>query len=255
MQSVLPFSALKNHSIVNLKEGAIVDSNILIAAMYDPHSFYEEACDLLRELRDNQIPLFATVTVRTEYLDFARRILLTEKLMDVYSDSRKYKLSERVKTELKKHKTWIDIEAAKSSLPVLTDTRLKDCKQVFDPNNHSGKLGWLKFCEAFLADKLLKHWQIIEESFGINYLQLRGLESEQFLNKAIDWKDMYLVIEKTGISSHDAMIINAFMTSKFSAIFTADFDVAYSVAAEKNVNKVCFIPDSLYQRVKKMKFE
>ena len=126
---------------------------------------------------------------------------------------------------------------------------------TFDPLRHSGQIGWLEFCEGYLSQELLKSWDKIEDQFGVNYLQLRGSEnSEKYLNKPIDWKDMYSLIEKTGVSSNDAMILNAFLTSKFYAFFTCDFDVAYSIAAKNDPSKLCFVPDALFSRMKKLKF-
>ena len=255
MKYVHPFSDLKIlQSALNADKGCIIDSNILIAATYDPHPFNEGCSELFQELLKLQIPLFTTVTVRSEYLDFVRRITITEKLMDIFSKTKKYNLSEKVKTELKKHKTWIDIEAARGGLPILTDNRIKDTKQNFEPAQHSGKLGWLSFCDQFLNDVLLNHWELLIQELGINYLQLRGSDSLPFLKKPIEWNDMYKLSEKTGVSTNDSMILNAFFTSKFGTIISADFDVAYGVEVQASSDKMCFIPDSLYQRMKKMKF-
>ena len=168
-----------------LSDGCIIDSNILIAATYDLHPFNEECLGLFEELAKYRVPVFTTVTVRTEYLDFVRRLTITEKLMDILSESQRYNLSERVRVELRRHKTWIDIEASKGNVPVLPDNRIKDCKQVFDPKIHSGKLGWLSFCDSFLNGVLLRHWTKIEDELGINYLKLRGSDSYQFLQKVI----------------------------------------------------------------------
>ncbi len=255
MNLIYPFSEFNELARTrDFSLGSFVDTNLLIATLYETHPFNEVSSDLFMEIAQRNLPLYTTVTVRTEYLDFIRRLTITERLMELLSEASSYRLSERVKAELKKHKQWMYQEEARGNLPVLTDARIKSCKQVFEPLKHSGNMGWLHFCSMHLSGSLLKQWSNIEKSFGINYLQLRGSESEEFLNKPIEWGDMFSISEKTGASSSDSMILNAFFTSKFQSIFSADWDVAYAVAAEKNPEKICFVPDSLYRQIRKLAF-
>lgn len=255
MDAIYPFSKFESIAAkYPLAEGCLIDANLLIAGIYELNAFHEQAGELFNRLARVKVPAFTTVTAKTEYLEFVRRVVVTEKLMDILADVKTYKLSERVKTELRKHKLWIDQQAAKDNMPVLNESRIKECKQVFEPRQHSGQLGWMKFCKEFLSGVLLAHWKSVEDGLGINYLQLRGEDSEQKLQKPIDWNDMYRILEKTGSSSNDAMILNAFFTSKLPAIITADFDVGYAVLAEKDPSKTCFVPDSMYSTLEKLRF-
>jgi len=248
MNRVEPFSKIDQILQSSGGSGCLVDANLLVASTsLEPHPFYDDAAFLFEKFSQYEVPLYTTVTVRTEYLDVIRRQIITEKLMEIYADSSRFKLAEAVKKELKTHRTWLDVQAAKNELPILPDQRIKSCKQAFDPRNHSGKLGWMAFCDTFLKGQLIIHWEKLQNELGINYLQLRGSESEKYLLRPIEWEAMYAISEQSGVSSNDAMILNAFATSKFEVLATADYDVGYAVLAGNFGGKICLVPDRLYR--------
>ena len=251
------FSDLSTFKNLDLfSHGAVIDTNLLIAGAYELHHFHEDSFDLFETLARFKIPLYTTVTVRTEYIDFFRRVRVTEALMDIYSNTKKFKLSKRVKEELKKHYAWINLQSQKDLLPALSNYRIKETKMIFDPIRHSGHLGWLEFCNEFLAGRILASWEHVESELGVNYLQLRGNEAHAtHLKKSLDWRDMYKVVEKTAVSSNDGMLLNAFFSSHFQVFLTADFDVAYAITVQNDPMKSCFVPDSLYKKLSKINFQ
>ncbi len=83
---VIPFSDLKKY-LSNLKKanapkGTILDTNVLISSSYEPSPDSEEVSKILDILGDEDHRLFATVNTRSEYLEFQRRLILTEGLFD-----------------------------------------------------------------------------------------------------------------------------------------------------------------------------
>jgi hypothetical protein len=153
----------------NLRSGCLIDSNLLIAmTSLEGHPFNEDAEFIFEKLAHCHVPLFVTHTVKTEFLDLTRRRIITDTLMDILSDS-KVKLSHRVRSELKRHQTWITTQIERDDLPILPDQRIKTAKQIFDPRTQSGQLGWLGLCKRFLGAELLKHWDGVCERLALNY--------------------------------------------------------------------------------------
>ncbi len=85
MGKVVPFSKVESYlqsiSKVDRLKGTILDTNILISATYEDRDFHAQVVDVLDILQRDQYCLFATVNTRSEYLEFQRRMVLTESLL------------------------------------------------------------------------------------------------------------------------------------------------------------------------------
>jgi hypothetical protein len=97
-------------------------------------------------------------------------------------------------------------------------------------------------------------WQHVEESLGINYVELRAGESKQFLESDLSWENMFTLTEETCLGSNDAMILNVLNSSIFPFIISSDYDIAYGVLKSSN-EKAILVPDTLFNRhLKKIRF-
>ncbi len=257
MGKVVPFSEIDIY-LSSLKPkaiGCLVDTNFLFAALYKGvHPFSEDAEFLFEKLAEYQIPVFTTVTTRAELLDLQRRVIITEALMGIIAPNSNWRITNDVAKKLRAHKTWVDQEASAGRLPVLTDYRIKETKEVFTPVRASGKNGWLEICGEYLGE-LSDHMVQIEQKLGLNYLQLRGNDSEkQFMTVHPTWEAMHSIVGRTCMATSDAMLLNVLIHSAFPFIVSADYDIAYGVRAE-NTEKVALIPDGLYKnKIKPLKF-
>jgi hypothetical protein len=252
MGYTLPFSSIDKHiEKVGPINGCIVDTQFLVASLYPAHTFNEDAEFVFEKLQEYRIPIFSTVTTRSEFIDIQRRITITEALMDMLSPTSTWKLSANTRSELMKQKNWIDSQGRKEELPILPDRKIKDCKFLFHPLSQSGHHGWLEICNYYLKDRLEQSWDNIVEALSINYIQLFESERSDILNEKVTWKRMYKISEETCMASSDAMITNVFRCSIFPMLISADFDMAYATTADSN-EKVVFVPDVLYR--KKVKF-
>jgi predicted nucleic acid-binding protein len=254
MGSVAPFSSIQQILQTGEKPaGCLLDTNFLIAAIYDVHRFNGEAVALFDVLADAAIPLYVSLPTRSEFLDIQRRIIMTEALMEMASDKTKWRISAEVLKELRNQKRWIGIQAEKDEMPILTDARIKACKQLFLPKNQSGKSGWLELCRHFLSP-LLSTWDQAVANMGIRYIGARETEELQLFSTKLHWEKMYALSVKTALSSMDAMILNVFNSSAFPLLVSTDYDLAYAVLAEDNT-KTILVPDSLYERkIKGLRF-
>lgn len=236
------------------RSGCLADTNFLIALSDTEHTFYDDAQFILEKLEDYAIPIVVSVSARAEFIDYKRRVIVTENLMGMLAPTSKWKISKAVRDVLVSQKGWIDNQAKTESEPYLPDTRIKECKQVFVPKNHSGQIGWLEFCKEFLGGKLTSSWDKLVEQIDLNYLDLRNEGSKDLFRKELRWEEMYRLSEETALGSQDAMILNALDASVFPFVVTMDFDLAYGVMSSTQ-DKVALVPDNLYRnRLKKLRF-
>ena len=256
MGKVLPFSSI-DQFLKNLKipvQGCLVDTQFLVAATEELHPFFEDACFLFEKLAEYKIPIFTTVTTRSEFIDIRRRFLITEALMGMLASNSKWKISASVQKILRAQKTWIDTQASKEALPLLTDSRIKTCKECFMPKSQSGQVGWVQICNEFLSGRLLESWNILVEDLDLNYLDMRAENISDLIPEKLEWKKMYSISEETCLSSSDSMLVNVLRCSKFPFIVSADFDIAYSLLADSSSQTV-LIPDNLhYKKIKGLRF-
>lgn len=250
-----PFSSVGKILVAsNIKKtGCLLDTNFLIALTYEVHAFHEEARALFNQLFKSKVPLYVGLPARSEFLDFQRRLAITEAVMDMLAFGSRWRISKEATKLLRAHKLWIDGEAKINRLPVLTDARIKQCKELFLPRSQSGKIGWLEICASFLRN-IQTTWQKTEETLGIQYVGVREAEDGALFSKKLKWENLYVISAKTCMSSQDAMLLNLFDSSVFDILITTDFDLAYGNLAEAN-SKCVLVPDGLYLRkIKALRF-
>lgn len=248
MGQALPYSDVDTYlAKAGNNKGCVVDTNFVIAITEENHAYHEDSKFLYEKLVQYQIPIYCTVTVRTEFIDYQRRMIITESLMDMLAVSSKWKISTAVREALKKQKGWIDNQPKEDELPCLNDARIKIVKKEFLPKTQSGQIGWVELCKEYLTDKLLNAWNSIEADLSLNYIDMRDLESQSLFEKELEWENMYRLSEKTALGSNDSMILNVLESSAFPFVVSADYDLAYGVM-QSNCAKVILVPDSLYRR-------
>jgi predicted nucleic acid-binding protein len=86
MGRVVRFSEFDEY-LYNLKqngtrvEGTILDANVIITLSYSPKKFHTRTYEFIKnKIQKNEIALYTTVNTTQEYLEFYRRLLLTEGL-------------------------------------------------------------------------------------------------------------------------------------------------------------------------------
>jgi len=168
----------------------LIDSNILIAWYYDVHEFNDEAQFVFEHLVENKAVPFASITTRYEFLDFVRRVIITEQLMDMLDSESPYRISAKVRAQLESFKRWIKTTRVRDELPVLPDNKIKEAKRLFTPERHSGHHGWLELCDEFLKGRLDYAWQTLVEGIGINYIDTNKPQSKEILERRPDWREM-----------------------------------------------------------------
>lgn len=153
MGRCIPFSEIDRYLATLADPACLVDTSFLISVSDDDHHFFEDSQFVLEKVTEYEVPVFASVTARSEFIDFHRRVILTETLMDMIAPSSPWKITEAVRKTLKAQRGWID-NLPEDQDPYLPDSRIKLCKQAFLPRTHSGKIGWTEMCGEFLSGRL-----------------------------------------------------------------------------------------------------
>lgn len=234
--------------------GCLADTNCLIAMTDKENAFHDDMDFLFERLAHHKIPIYVSVTARSEFVDFVRRMVMTETLMDMLGPSSPWQISNGVREVLKTHRGWLDNERARDRDLYLNDYRIKDCKQTFQPRSLSGQVGWVKLCQEYLNGKLLQSWDQISESLSLNYIDMRSEGSRSLFRRDLQWNEMYRLSEQSAMGSSDSMILNVLDSSKFTFAITTDYDLAYGTILS-SADRTALIPDSLYNRqIKKLRF-
>ncbi|MGK5086531.1 hypothetical protein WDW86_03140 [Bdellovibrionota bacterium FG-2] len=249
MGRVIAFSELPTYlRRLNLSDkgrATILDSNILITATYDVRDEYSDVRQILTVLEENGYRLFATVNTKAEYLEYRRRIILTEAILDAVDEYSKLKFPKRARAKISTLKG--SLKTAMGADPerdfVFGDVQLKKIKKEISAGPHSGQLGWLELCADFLSGRLQELADDLQNS-GIEYVSQHDRSQSHLFHTKIDWPNAMGISEKTGASFSDSMILNAFQCSHCPFIVSMDFDVGYAVLADSRL-KDAVVPDRL----------
>jgi predicted nucleic acid-binding protein len=259
MGQVVPFSDVENY-VQSLqkpqgKVRSILDTNVLASLTYEVKPNHDAVVDLILHLENMSVDFFATVNTKQEFIDFHRRLLLTENLLDVVDPHSKAKIPQEAKQEIQKaHASIMSRHKTHGSDPIFNDTQIKDIKREFSAGSHSGQLGGLKFCETYLKPQLLDIEQALEDR-GIVYLSPNDASQVGYFTAApLRWSDAIGVTCLTGVSMTDAMILNCLRSSVCQFAVSTDFDLGFAVLADSSLNKDVLMPDKDYKEFRHYHF-
>ncbi len=91
------FAAMDNRTLVR---GTILDANILISLTYEIKSDFEEIADFIDKLLSHEVKLFTTVNTKSEFLDFHRRLFMTEHLRDMVTPDSKWNIPKSARAQI-----------------------------------------------------------------------------------------------------------------------------------------------------------
>ncbi|MFP5492193.1 MAG: hypothetical protein ACLGG0_11885 [Bacteriovoracia bacterium] len=205
-----------------LKQGCIVDTNVLFAGSYPLDIHNDWADEVFRTLSRLAIPVYTNVNVRLEFLDLQRKVLIPEGLVGFYEDfseSLDGKIYEELKYLKRKAKAASDEERAFK----LNDSDIKKFMELFGHGpTTDGPSAWTAFCKSYFAPYLARVWENAVKDYKINFLGTREIESKEFFKKHPSWVNMVCLLGESGIGAADAMILNLYKESSFSLLITAD---------------------------------
>lgn len=237
--------------VPEVKNGVVVDTNILISATYDFDTFFDQTNDLLSLLATNNIPLYCNVNVRAEFLEIHRRIIFTEALLSLEAAVTLSSLPLELSKKLASLRSNQNKREKDGRDPVrLSEADIKGYKLLMiGVQGTKGNL-WDTFCADYVGDSLSKTWDVLVEDIGLNFLSMRQEDQDNHLITTPEWEKAVELMSKQGVSSSDAMILNIFLSSKFAAILSSDTDIGIAISSVNRSDKVCLLPDSVVAKLK-----
>lgn len=258
MGRVIPFSEIESYLVslekLGLHKGTILDTNILISASYDMRDSHADVVELWAFLLSKNYRLFATVNTRAEFLEFQRRLILTENLLDIIDSHSKIKLSSKAKAKIQtlKGSLTTSVAADPEKDQVFNESHLKKIKKEFSAGPHSGQLNWLKLCEIYLKNQIaLADKDLFDRE--VEYISPNDPTQTELFDKNLGWLEAINICENSGTAFNDSMILNALKSSKLPFIVTLDFDIGYAALSDPNMKDVV-VPDRLYKEFKQYHF-
>ena len=209
----------------SIRQGCIIDTNVLFAASYGQDIHNEWAEELFELLLDLRIPVFTNINIRSEFIDLNRRVLLPECLIDFYEEN-KGSLNLETQAKLKSLKTRMDKASREERTFKLSDSEIKTYRQLLSQRHTTGVTNWDVLCESRFGPYLRPIWDNIVRDLNVQFLGTRAIESGLLFGSQPTWTDMISIVGRFGIGSTDAMIINLYLHSTLSLIVTTDKDVS-----------------------------
>lgn len=243
-----PEDILKNPPSV--QNGILVDTNVLISATYELDSFHQDTIVFLDQLIDKKIPLFCNVNVRSEFLEIHRRIIFTEALLSFESVTKGSALGLELRKKLSSLRSNQRSRETQGRAPVqLSDAELKIFKSLMLQEDN-GAL-WNKFSSEYVGENLIDLWSLAVDKIGLTSISLIGKDQSKYVPEYPEWEDAVRLMSQHGISSSDAMIVNIFRSSVFTAILSSDSDIGVSITRLKMPNKICILPDTVLESIRR----
>jgi predicted nucleic acid-binding protein len=202
--------------------GCLADTGFLYALSYDDDRFFEKANDLHDLLSEKQIAIFTNVVSRMEFVDLIFRKQVTGGVIQLYD--------ELIAKENSKYfynfvKNIRDLESRGRKINnsfKVGEYHIKKLREEI--SQHYGDKSWQDFCRQFVGKMLINEWRLLENEFGLNYMEALEGTCHELLNLPLDWVDVVQLMAEQGFRTPDAMIINMFSKSKFELLITSDQD-------------------------------
>lgn len=235
----------------SLRSGIMIDSSVLISATDEADTGNKAASEFLEYIAYEKVPIFCNVIVRSEFLQKHRRLIFSEVLFEFATKANRSKLSTEVGKTFDK---WLKL-APNNQSPIpklrLNETQFKDIKRLLiDEIADDGSEVWIAICNDLVGTKLGSAWKTADDEFGLNFLSTRDQQHSAILPFDPLWEETVRIIEKVGIGSSDAMILNMFFSSELRAVATSDFEFAHAVQFLRS-DRICFVPDRIVSELQR----
>lgn len=205
--------------------GCLADTGFLYAASYTDDRVYQQAIEAFDLLEEFEIPIYANVISRMEFVDLIFRKQLTLGALQTFKDMKSNSTHEGLFNFLKKIRDDDTSHKRNKQSLKIGEKRLKKLRQKLE--QASGPTGWKKFCATYAGSMLKNEWQIIEEELGLHFVEVLEGQTSDIIIQPLRWSDMVNTMGDMGIRGPDAMILNLFISSNLPLMITADKDFEF----------------------------
>ena len=239
-------SELRKHDIKT--EGTILDANVIITLSYSPKKFHTRTYEFIKnKIIHNDISLHTTVNTTQEYLEFYRRLLITEGLRTAIHPNSNIVIPEQQKNIIKLQSNILQKREQKDEIdPVFYDREIKKIRQSFCSLGKSGLEFWKAICDEYVRPRIKIEYNAIEK-LNINYLSIYDEEMKRFFRQKITWDNAMEICSDMAIGFSDSMILNALESTTFPFAITLDTDMAFAVLGNSSLKDIV-MPDGIIEK-------
>lgn len=200
----------------------VADTGFLYALAYDDDRLHKTANDCFDVLAEHEIPIYANVISRMEFVDLIFRKQITQgaiqlfETVDANTDQKNlFNLLKNIRDQDTAHKR--DQKSFK-----IDEARLKRLRKEIELVD--GISGWKNFCKMFVGEMLTNEWSLLEEELGLRFIEVMDGGVSELIHHPLIWKDMIQMMGEHGLRGPDAMIMNLFSKSNLPLLITTDID-------------------------------
>lgn len=216
---------LKHYLNNNDCSGCLADTGFLYAASYTDDRVYHQALEAFALLEECDIPIYANVISRMEFVDLIFRKQLTLGALQVFKELKATAEHEDLFNFLKKIRDDNTSHKRNRQSYKIGEKQLKKLRQKLEFT--FGSKGWKAFCSKYAGTMLKNEWQIMEEELGLHFIEVLEGQTSDIITEPLKWIDMVQTMGDLGIRGPDAMIINLFTSSNLPLLITADKDFEF----------------------------
>jgi hypothetical protein len=221
--------------------GCLADTGFLYGLAYEDDRLFSRSNDVHETLADATIPIYSNVVSRLELIDLIFRKQVTSGCLQVFNGMKSSIENAEIFNALKYIRDK-DTEAKRKRESYKVDERrLKTIRHNISAVN--GINGWRGFCSKYIGTMLETEWSILEQEFGLNFIEVLEGQVSPLFDSPLLWKDMVRVMSELGQRGPDAMILNLFLKSKFKLLITSDsdFESCFSKSDFSDIDKAILI--------------
>ncbi len=237
---------------VDCSDGCLADTGFLYGMAYKDDRVYPQSLEVSLILEEKNIPIHTNIIGRMEFVDLVFRKMITRGAAKLYK-------SMDPKTDYKSLFNFVksirDQEAGQKRKRLsykIGERQLKDLRKELV--KAVGNIGWQSFCSKYAGQILVNEWTILEEDFGLSFIELMEGETSDLVPRPLLWSEMVATMGKLGVRGPDGMILNLFMACTLKLFVTGDQDFNFSEINEPGLNNKAVLileeskPDELYLR-------
>lgn len=230
-------------------EGTILDANVIITLNYEPKRFHTRTFEFIKnKIQKNGIALYTTVNTTQEYLEFYRRLLLTEGLRTSIHPSSGFDLPNKKKQAIRAQSSILqNRETSQGAEPVFNDREIKKVREVFFQSGNAGIKLWKDICELYLKKSLEMEFKALD-CLNVTYLSMYKDDQKEIFKKKITWEDAISICSDIGAGFSDSMILNALQATNLPFAISLDSDLAHAVMANPALKDIV-MPDEMVDQL------
>ena len=227
-------SGNKIETILNIqtKEFGILADTAFLYALSDTEDRLNKSAMKVQEcLEIYNVPVFANVISRMEFIDLLFRKQITADAIEVFHQLDPKSENKNLYNFLKSIRDENTAFKRDGQSYKVNEGKLKKLK--FHISSEADLKSWKDFCLKYLGETFSNDWQVFEQEIGLNFVEVLEGSISEIISEPLHWVDMVKVMGQEGIRGPDAMIVNLFLKSRFPLLITSDKDIAHTFDGTK----------------------